>query len=41
MQTLKTASRVHSDSLGQQVRTLLAAVDRLQVEVGQVRRENE
>lgn len=35
------APQVQSDSLGEQVRTLLGAVDRLQTEVGQLRCENE
>jgi transposase len=35
------ASHVQFDSLGEQVRTLLGAVDRLQAEVGQLRCENE
>lgn len=35
------ASQVQSDSLDEQVRTLLGAVDRLQADVGQLRSENE
>ena len=38
---MTNASQLQSDSLADQVRSLLGAVDRLQSEVGQLRRENE